>query len=150
MRHDLRVGFCDEAVALPLQVALEIEVVLDDAVVDDDDVARAIAVGVRVLFGGPAMRGPSCVPEAVLAVDRVGVDDGLEPRQLTRAAPQLNLAIAHQRYARRIVTAVFEPPQSVDEHGQDRPGADVADDAAHALVVSRDPSSTVDRLTVNR
>ena len=147
VRDDLGVGFGDEPVALALQRRLEIEVVLDDAVVDDDDAARAVAVRMRVLFGGPAVRGPSCVAQAVLAVDRVGGEDLLEPRQLARASPHVETAVAHQRDAGRVVAAVFEPPQAVDQDGQDGPGADVADDAAHALVISREPCQL---LTVSR
>ena len=62
---DFGIGFGDELVALRLQLALELEIVLDDAVVDDDDPAGAVAVGMGVLFGGPAMRGPPRVAEAV-------------------------------------------------------------------------------------
>ena len=136
MRHDLRVRFCDEAVTLLLQFSLQIEVVLDDAVVNDDDVARAITMGVRVLFGRPAVGGPSCVPQPVLAVDGVGIDYRLQPRQLARASPQFDLAVVHQGHARGVVPAVFEPPEAVDEDGEDGPVADVADDAAHAVVIS--------------
>ena len=32
---------------------------------DDDDLAGAVAVRVRVLFGGPAVRGPARVADAV-------------------------------------------------------------------------------------
>ena len=48
-------------VSLRLQLVLQLEVVLDDAVVNDDDAARAVAVRMRVLLGGTAVRGPSGV-----------------------------------------------------------------------------------------
>ena len=90
MRDDLGVGLGDERVAFALQLLLQLEIVLDDAVVDDDDAAGAVAVRVGVLLGRPAVRGPARVADAVLAFERIGRDDLLEPRQLAGAAPQLD------------------------------------------------------------
>ena len=55
----------------------------------------------------------------------------LEVRQLAGAAPQVDRAVAHDRDARRVVAAVLEPPQPVDEDRDDVLRADVADDSAH-------------------
>ena len=131
VRDDFGVGLGDELVALALQLLLQIEVVLDDAVVDDDDLAGAVAVRVRVLLGRPAVCRPARVADAVVAVDRVDADHLLEVRQLAGAAPQIDRAVMHHRHARRVVAAIFEPPQPVDENRDDVLGADVADDSAH-------------------
>jgi hypothetical protein len=64
MRDDLGVGFGDEPVALGLKLMFQREVILDDTVVNDDDVAFAVPVGVRVLFGRPAVRRPPRVADA--------------------------------------------------------------------------------------
>ena len=119
MRDDLGVGLGDELVALVLQLLLQIEVVLDDAVVDDDDPAGAVAVRMRVLLGRPAVRRPARVADAVLAVDRRGRDHFLEARELAGAAPQLDRAVADDGDAGRVVAAVLEPPQPVDEDRHD-------------------------------
>ena len=74
VRDDFGVGLGLELVPLRRQLALELEIVLDDAVVHDDDAAGAVAMRVRVLFGGPAMRGPARVAEAVHAGERLGLD----------------------------------------------------------------------------
>ena len=66
---DLGVGLGDELVALGGEFALQVEVVFDDAVVDDDDAAGAVAMGMGVLFGGPAVRGPAGVADAEGAVE---------------------------------------------------------------------------------
>ena len=71
MRDDLGVGLGLELVALALQLALQLEVVLDDAVVHHDDRAGAVAMRMRVLFGGPAVRRPARVADAVDAVERL-------------------------------------------------------------------------------
>ena len=140
VRDDLGVGLGDELVALLLQLLLQIEVVLDDAVVDDDDLAGAVAVRMGVLFGRPAVRRPARVADAVVAGKRIGVDDLLEVRQLAGAAAQVDRAVAHDRHARRVVAAIFEPPQPVDQHGHDVLRSDVSDDSAHSVLslLSRD------------
>ena len=131
VRDDLSVGLGHEDVPLALQLALQIQVVLDDPVVHDDDAPRAVAVGVRVLLRGTSVRGPARVAHAVLAVERMCIEIGLEPRQLARAAPDFDLPVTHHGDARGVVPAVFEAPEPVDEHGKDRFRTDVANDAAH-------------------
>ena len=128
---DFRVGFGDEQVALALQFALQIQVVFDDPVVDDDDLAGAVAVRMRVLFGRTAVGRPSCVTDAVVAGDRVRADHLFEVGELAGAPPQVDRAVADHRDARRVVAPVLEAPQSVDEDGNDVLRSDVADDAAH-------------------
>ena len=63
--------------------------------------------------------------------ERVELDDLLEVRQLAGAAPQVDRAVADDRHAGRVVAAVFELPQAVDEDRHDVFGSDVADDSAH-------------------
>ena len=69
MGDDLGVGFGDEGVPGGGQLFFEREIVFDDAVVDDDEGFGAVAVGVRVLFGGAAVGGPAGVADAEGAVD---------------------------------------------------------------------------------
>jgi len=118
-------------VPFALQLVLQLEVVLDDAVVDDDDLAGAIAVRVGVLLRRPAVRRPAGVADAELAGDRLGADGVLEARELAGAPPHVNRAVAHDGHAGRVVTAVLEATQPVDEDGHHGFRADVADDAAH-------------------
>ena len=115
VRDDLGVGLGDERVAFALQLLLQLEIVLDDAVVDDDDAAGAVAVRVRVLFGRPAVRGPARVADPVFAFERIAGDDLFEPRQLAGAAPQLDAAVADDGDAGRVVAAILEPAQAVDQ-----------------------------------
>ena len=134
VRDDLGVRLGDERVALLLQFLLQIEIVLDDPVVDDDDLAGAVAVRVRVLFRRTAVGRPARVPDAVVARNRIGFDDLFEVRQLAGAPPQIHRAVVHDGDARRVVPAVLEPPQPVDEHGHDVLRSDIADNSAHSLV----------------
>ena len=86
---DLGVGFAREGVAFCDEVVLKGEVVFDDTVVDDDERAGAVAVRVRVLLGGAAVRGPAGVADAVGAVDGVTLQDGVEVAELAGGAAEL-------------------------------------------------------------
>ena len=131
MRDDLRIGFGDELMALSLQLLFQIEIVLDDAVVDDDDLARAVAMGVGVLFGRPAVRRPPSMADAIVAGQRRQPDDRFKVGELASAPPKVHTAVAHDGHARRVVAAVLEPPQPVDENRHNVFGPDISDDSAH-------------------
>ena len=60
----LGVGVAGELDAGRLQLVAQCHVVLDDAVVDDGDLARRVAVRVRVAVGGTSVGGPASVTEA--------------------------------------------------------------------------------------
>ena len=84
MRHDLCVRLGDELVPFLFQFLLQLHIVFDDAIVDDHDLALAVPVGMGILFGGPPMRGPARVAQAVDAVDGMLADGLLEIGQLAR------------------------------------------------------------------
>ena len=105
------------------ELALQLEIVLDDAVVHDDDAAVAVAMRMRVLRRGPAVRRPARVADAELAVERIAArarPRGCESLPALRRI--VHLAVLHDRDARRVVAAVLEPAQSLDEDRQQRFG----------------------------
>src|SRR5690606_30136364 len=103
----------------------------DDPVVDDDQAAGAVAMGMGVLFGGTAVRGPAGVAEAVASLERAAGERRLEVDELPRAPADFDVAVVDDRDAGRVVTAILETPEPLDEDGEDRPLTDVPDDAAH-------------------
>ncbi len=133
---DFRVGLGDERVPGRLQLALELQVVLDDPVVHDDDAVLAVAVRMRILFRGTAVRCPARVSDAEFALDGITLEHLLEIGELAGAAPNLQLAVADERDARRVVPAICEATQPIHQHGQHWFGTDVTDDAAHVQRVS--------------
>src|SRR6202008_1667694 len=70
VRDDFGVRFGLKFVPFLDQLVLQLEVILDDSVVDDDNLPGAIAVRMRILFGGTAMRRPAGMSKRVLALDR--------------------------------------------------------------------------------
>ena len=136
VRDHLGVGLRGEAVTLGREPRLELEVVLDDAVVDDHDAPLAVLVGVGVLLGWPAVGGPARVSHAPLAGERLPGQALGQIAELAGRAPALQHASGHDRDARRVVTAVLEAAQAVENYGDGVAPADVPHDAAHGAGLS--------------
>ena len=66
---------------------LQSQIVFDDAVMHHDDVAVAVAVRVRIFFGGPAVGRPAGVADPVSAVHRVQPQRVFQVAQLALRAP---------------------------------------------------------------
>ena len=134
MGDDFGVGLGAELVAFLDQLPLQADVVLDDAVVHDDDLAGAVAMGMGVLFRRTAVRGPAGVADAVGAVERLQADDLFQVAQLALGAAHLQaFAVAGDGDAGRVIAAILQPPQAVDDDGNDLLLAYITDDAAHRV-----------------
>ncbi len=97
-----------------------------------DDAASAIAVRMRILFAGAAVRGPTGVADAVGPIQRLEADHLFQIAQLALGAPDLQtIAVSGHGNARRIITAIFQPLQSVQDDGDDPLLTNVANNAAH-------------------
>ncbi len=132
-----------QRVATFLQPVAELAEVLDDPVVDDGDVAGAVLVGVGVEVVRSSVGRPAGMGQADRGMRCPLGDRGLEVGQL--AGPLLDEQVApvvDQGDPRRIVAAVLQAPEALD---QDRPrlaGSRIADDAAHGVT----PSARAGRL----
>ncbi len=132
MSDDFGVGLGRELVAFGDQLLLQRDIVLDDAVVDDDDLAGAVAMGMSVLFRGTPMRRPAGVADAVGAVERLQADDLFQVAQLAFGAANLQAsAIAGDRDAGRVVAAILQPPQAIDDDRHYPLLANVTNNSAH-------------------
>ena len=125
----LGVGVALESPALSLKVAFQLGEVLDDAVVHQTDPAGDLRMGVGLVgcaVGGPAgVTNPHRGGQGPIGQHRFqGCDLALRP------AP-LNLAADHPGHAGRIIAAVFQPLEGIEQPGLDRDIPDDADDAAH-------------------
>src|SRR5256714_2615841 len=133
------IGFGDEFVAFSLELFFELEIIFDDAVVDDDDLSGAVAVGMRVFFGGPAVGGPAGVADAVGAVDGRFLQGFFEIAELAGGTANFELAVLKHSGARGIVAAIFELAESFNNDRYNFFRADVADNAAHGAGLLRQP-----------
>ena len=140
VRDDLGVGLRGELVAGPLELVAELLVVLDDAVVHDRDaVARDVRVGVALVRH--AVRRPARVRDAEVAGSRVGGQRLGQLRDLADRAQARDLGAAVQHGdAGRVIAAVFEALQALDQDRDDVPVSDRSDDSAHvAAILTRRP-----------
>ncbi len=141
MDQHFGVCFRGKDVALVLELLPQREVVLDDAVVDQGDASGAIDEGVGVLLGRLPTGGPAGVPDAHATIP--SRDGGLDLGHLALVLEHLQ-AIRCDRYADRIVTAVLQAPQSIQQDVLSHPLAGVTYDAAHqttTLLFSRLPET---------
>ena len=120
--HDrLGVGVALEHAALRGQLRLELAEILDDAVVHDRDLA--VHVRVRVALRRAAVRRPARVADAGVPLERLLEEPALEVAQLALGAAALQVAVLDGGDAGRVIAAVLEPAQRIDEVGARRPSA---------------------------
>ena len=133
---DFGVGVAGELDAGGFEFVPQRHVVFDDAVVDDGDLARRVAVRVRVAVGGSPVRRPAGVAHTGRSAQGCGVGLGkraLQIRQPAGAPPNRQVTGAvDQRDTGRVVTPVLHPAQCVDDDIEGRLVPDVADDSAHS------------------
>ena len=134
MGDDFRVGLGDEFVPFCDQLLLQSQVILDDAVMHHDDVAVAIAMRMGILFGGPSVRRPARVADAVGAFHRVQPQNLFEVAQLALRPPHAQaVALFEHRDPGRVVAAVFQPLQPIQDDGNCLLISDVANDSTHVI-----------------
>jgi len=115
----------------------QIEIILDNAVVNHDEAASAIAMGVRVFLRGASMRGPAGVANAEGSIERVLTENLFEVNELTGRAAELKSVArrAANGDARRVVSAIFESPQPLDDDRNYLFRSHVTDNSAHISIL---------------
>ena len=132
--NDLAVGLAEETAALPLQAPTEVAVVLDDAVMDDGHAVGHVRM--RIDFARRSVRRPARMRDADAAGELLGVHAALELRHLAHGADPLQLVIVERGDAGRIVTAVLEALEPLNQDVGDRLVADRSKYSTHGF---RDP-----------
>ena len=141
VRQGFGVGVGGEPMATALQHRPQRVGVLDDPVVDQRHGTAAICVGMRVTGGGRAVRGPARVRDPARAVQRRAPQQLPQRPNPTRQLRHHHAGAVLHRHARRVVSAVLQPVQTLDQDRRRLPLPHVPDDAAHV----RDPSGGRER-----
>ncbi len=128
----LGIGFAQEPMAGRLQAGLDLEIVLDDPVVDQRQLPGAVPMRMRVRIVGSTVRRPARVRDPGVACRRPAVQVLGQVGELARLLLDEDAPLrGEERDACRVVAAILEPPQPVDQDRRSVSRTDVADDAAH-------------------
>ncbi len=115
MGNDLGIGFRVEMMPRLLQPLFQLQVVLDDAVMHHHDVTRFVRVGID--FRRTPVGRPAGVPDPPAALGRLLAEDILQIDQFSLGSPDLQLTAVEGADPRRIIAAIFETPQTIDDNG---------------------------------
>ena len=131
---DLGVGLGVEDVALLLEREPQLAEVLDDPVQHDRDLVL-VAAGERmgVLLRDPAVGGPARVSEPGRGQRAVVLHDLLQVLEIADRAHVVEPLVLEHREAGRVIAAVFEALQAVDQERLRPARPDVSDDPAHGV-----------------
>jgi hypothetical protein len=119
------------------EFSLQFEIILDNAVVNHDEAASAIAMGMRVFLCRASMRGPTGVANAEGPIERVLTENLFEVDELALGAADFKRGArrAADSDARRVVSAIFQSPQSLDDDRDYFFGTNVTDNSAHTAIL---------------
>ena len=126
---DLGVGLAFEGEAVGNQLVLELAEILDDAVMDNAH--RPGCVRMRICFRSRPMRGPARMADADRSRQGLFAKPPLQIAQLALGTTTIQPTAIQRRDAGRVVSAIFETLQRVDEAPGHGLVADDANDAAH-------------------
>ena len=135
VRRHFGIGLGNELVALRFELGLDLEVVLYDPVVNNRN-AIAGHVRMRVGLGNTAVRGPTRMGYAQQASQRIRPNLVLELGHLAdRLAQPDRLVAAENGDTGRIITTIFEAPETLNEYRDDVSFGNCADDSAHGKLL---------------
>jgi hypothetical protein len=105
--------------------------------VHHNDALGTIAVRMRVFLGRTPVRRPARMPDAVVSVERIQANAFFEIAKLALGAAQRQIVILiYNGNARRIVTAVFEFPQAIDNERHNLFVSNISDNSTHNFLVN--------------
>ena len=131
VREDFGIGVGFEFHAVLDERVFELGEVFDDAVMNDGDVAGRIEVRVGVGVGGSAVRGPARMADAEVARRRLGVDGFGEFGDPPGFLPQVQFRAGARDQSCRIVAAVFEPLEAVEQNRRGLASSRKTDNSTH-------------------
>jgi len=129
--NDLGIGIRVELHTLNRQISAQFEVVFDNAIVNQDNIPGAANVRVSVAGGRFAMGCPAGMPYADGTLQRLCIHQGGKFAQFTGFTPNLNTPRFNHGNARRIITTIFQPAQTVEDNWRGVLPADVANNTTH-------------------
>ena len=135
---DFGIGFGGELMSFFGELPLQRNVILDDPVMHDDDSPRAIAMRVSIFFSGTAVGGPAGMADSIGSIERLEADNFFEVAEFAFGAADLQaVTIAANRDTGGVITAIFEPPQTIQNDRYNPLLANISDNSAHDSLLLR-------------
>src|SRR6267154_4297016 len=132
MRQHFSIGVGSELVtAFALQLFAQRRIIFDHAVVHKRDFSALVKVRMGIFVGHFSMSSPARVADAVLPRGRFLGHQFGQVSDPSGAFARLDLLTVYDGDAGGIVTAIFEPPQPVQEYGRRFCAADISDNSTH-------------------
>ena len=131
LHDDFGVGIGVELHALGSQFGAQFLVILDDAIVHQHDLAVRAGVRVSVAGGGFAVSGPAGMANADLALKRGFLYQGDQALEFPGVAAHLNVPILDHRQSGRIIAAILQPFQPVQDDRGGVPWTNITNDSTH-------------------
>ncbi|SRR5258705_8817308 len=132
MGDDLGVCLSNKLVVGFTQLFFELQVILDDAIVNYDNAPGAIAMGMGVFFSRPAVSGPACVADSVGSVEWAKPDNFFEVAKLPFGPAYFQqVAFVDHRDTGRVVAAILELPQAVNDQRHNLLVSNIANNSTH-------------------
>ena len=129
VRHRLGVGIAGKFAAAFGQLLTQLAKIFDDAVVYDGNQIGCVRVG--IVLGRSAMGRPACMTDADRATERFAIETILERTELSFRTPAAKHAFLKRGDTGRVVAAIFEALERIDQLTRNRPVPENSDDPAH-------------------
>jgi hypothetical protein len=101
--------------------------------VDHDDFTAAVPVRVGIFFGWAAVCGPTCMANAVDAIQRSNANGLFEVSQFAGRAADIQMAVLSDHgNSGGVVAAVLKPLQAVENQRHNAFRPDITDNSAHS------------------
>ena len=142
--EDLGVGLGLENMASFFELRPKRQVVFDHAIVHEDEAPALVEVGMRILVGYAAVRRPARMADSEMAMRRTVRNDLCQIGDASDGLPHFDASAIDGGNARRIIAAVFQAPQAVQEDRNRVCPADITNDAAHRIL-NRDNSGKAEQ-----
>src|SRR5947209_699812 len=132
MRQNFGIGIGLEIrVAVLDELFLQRLIILDHAVVYQGDFAGSVKMGMGVLVVNFPVRSPTRVTDPVGTGGRLLTDQFRQRRDSSSTFARFNVIAIDDGNPGRVVTAIFESPQPIEQDGSSLGLANITDDSAH-------------------
>ena len=133
MRYNFRVGFRQKFMPARNQILFQRHIIFDNSVVNDDKIPRAIRVRMGVSVGRTTVRRPACVTYSDNSIRKIILEFILQRVESAHSLFNKNIFAAIDRNTRRVVAAILQFRQTLNQKICCPLVADISNNPAHIV-----------------